>query len=1532
MNYRIRKNQIFRKKLPIPKDVMEKVYKNTLTFEEYIEYNLEDKVPIDCLAPRDRLLVEKFGVERVKNLDWELITTRFSSTKIDIRKTLESLPPETPDINKVLYETIIPFADPSDYSDKMRKAHPEAFFEIDYSEDDQFRQIKKAYNNRHLTLSNMVYYWDEIKDKNLSLCLQNDPENIHGITEEALRNFMDNYGTLANLIRKKDNIYNFIHNLDERKTDEERHELLKNFAEKVLEETKKEFRDERKMHLSNEEYEVLFEYASLEDYLMYHHHSYASTICRELESLPKGYIFHQNIPFEVFAEWDVMAFVGIYGIKNVVDFDNECGHFFSKDNFKMLRLMNDMYLHYAGNEHNPERHIDTKYIFEPQPEDLDEYLERPERGYTKEEFYEAMRRMILYGPSDSSYLSHAPDYRTMVGEFRVRNSTLFIDKTSPQELQELFYQKRLTRKHLIEHPEYIPYLEGKDMNSCFIRQEIQIEDSKYFYGYHNLYAFLSDKMTYPQFISYITEYDESLDILLTRENSMSHYELKFHNDDTYEDIIEKTNKTLRLNIIEKGLPYPTNIPPALKTQYPSMFLGEDAPLELQEKYYKREITTEYILEHPEYIDTLKQVELESVFKCMSISTGTRYNPKYTNIITIFEEQFKSEAFDTLLVYGKYIEKSYDIDKLQDVKYRHNYTPDMLLDELDSKFAKQIRTGKLYYDETMPTHFKQNYPEYFVYENIPEEIKRKFYNKELTITDFIENEKLIEDFGITNIACGFPPECSWIISLFNGNENHTLANYNRLKVLNSYMQIEDNMLQQAFREYILEFGDNIDISKVEFISSVLERLALSNSSEIYTFRQQLATQILKSENPLETLTKIEEVFTRSNIPTVGKIFSCVQILHPNFDGFDFSSSKVSPVLKNTSTRGRNIVAFADLIKCSFGSANRSALEYLETIEEGYNLYLSIKENNKSLDSLTDKEQKHLEKFASYLTALYNNTQEGKKEGKSYSQTNNPYADIASLEKLLSPNGKDDYNLADRVVHMFCGFVGIDTLELAKKYMTTKVAAADAKNRKTAESNFVIQQGDYVKGIGNIIYLRNILQNGSVSKEYLGTSSTSDATPLDTDVSKVLIDPTSPGQAIKSTQAAGYGPIYFVLKNDDRFITTRTAEGPTGQKNNLTKLEAFYTGHLGEGHYGIRTGFASSEIDCIIMETFDQRVGLEIAMNGFYIPVADMTGKIVFTPSDYEILREKMSGLSYYGETEYKFSNTLITPDTKEIAQEVSRNNEETRRKREKIDSIIASALEEVGLKLKTELDGDLTEGYVELIDTGSTARGTNKIGEGDFDFMVRLDRTILSNPTKLAKVKEALLRSLGQEDANEIGTGDYRLKGVDIGEDTQVEIDLTFTTRTDSVTYSTDMALADRLETIKSTDPEKYEYVVANILLAKQVLKEAGVYKPDRGETPQGGLGGVGVENWILQNGGSFLDAATSFVEAAKGKSFDEFKSTYQIWDFGDNHLAERRGNYVHDNFVANNMSEAGYHKMVETLTGYLKSHNLEQTNQNKHQI
>ncbi len=1545
MDYKYQRRQIFGKRLKVPKHILNKVYNCTLSFNEYIEYQLNDKIPTSCIVESDRKIVERFGIDKCKELDWELINKRIYDNNISFRDILMSIDSQTEDINHALYELVKNQIKPRDYSLKMSEIYSDRLFEIpkienyekyDYSES-RLRSLKSNFNAGKVSLKEIISNWELFKDKDLSFCLLNDENNKNNITDSSLKEFMNNYGTLVPLIVENNDIYAFINTISSLSSEEEKNNYLKQFTDDILNNTYREYGDGRPpIKLTDEQYKEIFKYSSMEEYLKIFNKYEATPVIEELKSLPHDYVFNMPIPFLELLNYNVLSFVGTYGLKNIVDFDNDCGHFFTKNNCKMLKLMNTMYLDYSGNVHDPNRTIHTK-------KDIDEngnYINRP---YTKDEFYEAMKRMIIYGPSDSNYADKAPDYRDMIGEFRVRNAELFISEEAPEELQKMFYTKSITPQLLLEHPEYIQFLNGKDLSSCLKNRDIQVEGSNASFGYENIYKFLGNKTDFNGVMNFITEYSDVLDIVFDRRMSDHYrYEIKFSVNDDIDQIQNKIHETLRKLIIEKGLTYPTHIPKDLIEKYPSMFLDKNVPQELQEAFYGRTITSAFILSNPAYRDYLNGVDLECLFKYMPVgimpknylgdivSTGSLGHKRILeniNFVNALKQTFgESGALDVMLIYGKYVEQVYEANNLKNFLYNPEFTQDGFLDELDKTILQNIIDGNMKYDENIPSHFKNNNPTLFLRANVPQEIKDKFYNREFTLKDFNDNPELLNIFENTNIACAFSENMSWIIPLFNDSENFKTGNYNRMKVISEYSKIQDVELQKAFKEYVMEFGTNIDVEKIEYVSEVLSRLSLSNSSEIFTFRKELATQILKSNNPLESLSKIEDVFIRNNIPTVGKIYSCFEILHPDFQGFNFESSMVSPVLKKSSTRNKKIIVFSDLIKCSFESNNRSVNAYLKNIEFGSNLYDSIKSNQIQFDSLGNAEMRELTTFCNHLATLYNNTMKVKKNNETFKSTGYVLTDILELSKKLSPDGTLDYNLADRVIRMFCGFTGIDTLEQAKEYIEREVKTADSRNRNASSSDMVLEQGDFIKGIGGITYLRNILQNGSVSKEYLGSSAGSDATPLDTDISMIMSSDGTISEKMSATAASSYGPIWFVLKNDDRFITTRTSSETLEAKRDMSKMEVFYTGVLGQGHYGIRTGFASSEINYIVMDNYDPRVGLEIAMNGFYIPVANKEGKIVFTSKDYDELRTKMSGLSYFEEDNYTFSENLITEETKYFAEQIEQSNFEVQAKREKINSIIKKSLEELGLHLKTNIDGDLTEGFVELIDTGSTGRGTNKPGDGDFDFMMRLDKTILSNPTRLNELKQTILRNLGRENSSELtGTGDFRLKSVQIDTDMSVDIDITFTEKTDKVSYSTDMALQDRLATIQRNDPEKYKYVVANILLAKQVLKKAEAYKPNRGEIPQGGLGGVGIENWILQNGGSFIDAARSFVEAADGKSFSEFQSTYQIWDFGDNHLAERRGQYAHDNFIANNMSEAGYQKMVVALKEYLKSMEPEQT-------
>ena len=338
---------------------------------------------------------------------------------------------------------------------------------------------------------------------------------------------------------------------------------------------------------------------------------------------------------------------------------------------------------------------------------------------------------------------------------------------------------------------------------------------------------------------------------------------------------------------------------------------------------------------------------------------------------------------------------------------------------------------------------------------------------------------------------------------------------------------------------------------------------------------------------------------------------------------------------------------------------------------------------------------------------------------------------------------------------------------------------------------------------------------------------------------------------------------------------------------------------------------------------------------------------------------MDGLSHYeiksqwdpkkvGPCAYHMAEHSSNALTDEIKKSLSISKVQTDRQSEIIATHLANIIGSLDapsgekMKYKSGISGELTSGTIEVISTGSTSRNTNVPGDYDFDYIFRIDTEIYKNPAKIKKLYDQMLSSFGIEESKRsqyILNGDIREAPLTLPDGRTIPLDITFVRKTDKVKYSTDMALKDRMTNI-SRNSSVADEVKANIILAKMLLKSAGCYKPNRRDSSQGGLGGVGIENWILQNGGSLESAAESFLEASKeakqisagdnDKEYLEFLRRYQVYDFGANHLAEKKQQgktnearnalhyYPYDEFVYTNMNPVGYQKMSHVLEQYLK--------------
>lgn len=325
----------------------------------------------------------------------------------------------------------------------------------------------------------------------------------------------------------------------------------------------------------------------------------------------------------------------------------------------------------------------------------------------------------------------------------------------------------------------------------------------------------------------------------------------------------------------------------------------------------------------------------------------------------------------------------------------------------------------------------------------------------------------------------------------------------------------------------------------------------------------------------------------------------------------------------------------------------------------------------------------------------------------------------------------------------------------------------------------------------------------------------------------------------------------------------------------------------------------------------------AINNKYVPIFNQNSELVFSREDFDDIRRKMCGLKEYDAGDYVFSDNLYFEGLDYYLNKIDSNFKIVNEKRTPIVSEFVRIMNSLGF---TTTIGTNSDGDIELVEAGSTMRGTNVPSEDnskwDFDFTVRM------NPDNVWKVKDAL-ESKFDAKGHITRTSRYKVRLTDVripGLNDLIDLDFSLVSQKDKY-LSTEDSLSKRLENMKEIDDGKYRLVLANIMYAKDYLKSNGVYKPSRGilegDRSNGGLGGVGIENWILQYGGSFMDAAKDFLEHARGKEFIEFEKEYFIMDFGKDHVAASKHYFPYDNFVMKNMRYNGFNKMVECLNNFV---------------
>lgn len=771
--------------------------------------------------------------------------------------------------------------------------------------------------------------------------------------------------------------------------------------------------------------------------------------------------------------------------------------------------------------------------------------------------------------------------------------------------------------------------------------------------------------------------------------------------------------------------------------------------------------------------------------------------------------------------------------------------------------------------------------------------------------------------------------------------------------------------------------------------VISRLYSSNSEMIRANASQLITAVstLEREQAIALIEDTERLFSKDTIPDFVKIYkfyeNVIEMKQGVLKRALNKGSNYPPELQQAGSEKAGMrIIFSDLLNISLKSNNKSLKKFINLLENGNEIYVKFLKGGKDLDSLTPEEKDTLRKYTDTLYTIYDESLVAKHDKKrTGTKIINSKDYIKTLEDLTQRYIGNAFpkNLSNEVLNTILGrmdelLAGRKTLEDFKSYMEDFNKKSNERHAELEKTKLVLEPGDLIKGVRDATsFLQSLFSNGIRAGEFLGTDTHTDATPLDSDHSLILprtVKDTLSATISSTTSGGGYGNFFLVIKKDPEKIkftrddpeyTFKSEKAPEYQSklgknadrvaikariNNRInetfeepKLEAFSSRGENNDHYGVRTGMAITDVDYIVVSSYDKRIGYELAMNGTFIPVVDReTNEVVFGIDDYNKIREQMQGMPYYETKAFEVDQTAYISRVEEKVTQLfpdgdvkeSISEKDARSKREAIERKVRVAIsEKLGLGFESKITGDIAPGFIEFIDTGSTGRGTNLPGDGDFDFSVKIDKSMFDNPKKLEEFKATLrevlaIRSNHEDCKTDEFNGNFRYKKVQIdGVEMPLDIDITFMQKTEDISYSTDMAVKERLQGLKENDPEGYKRVIANIVLAKEMLKKEGIYKKESsdGATKEGGFGGVGVENWILQNGGSFVKAMQTFLEASeKAKDFNEFMEIYPIFDFGQNHMAK---SYSHDSFIRG-LSQSGYKKMQEKFKEFIKELQQEQ--------
>ncbi|MBR1540879.1 MAG: hypothetical protein IJ629_07060 [Clostridia bacterium] len=605
-----------------PKEVRTRYHLKRLTLEDVIQYNLVGKVEEDRLDWSVQEILKVLPVDVIKQIDvslYQLVRFNFRQKQRELKIEKVSSMEEyelimkaalierfeegynseedyekialSSDARKYIPEYIIDF--PPEEETKMRILRGSLSY-IDIQENLSIFQGKKfmhfmTFRNKAITEEQIIYLFKMYPEFSSDILLF--PNYIEKVAEkiDVQKTVEENAIEIKKIVRE---LYRGAYTTDDGKMALKRMYGVLEFSQDLKEYEAKRF-------------QTILKYTTPE----------------KIESY--------DIPYEILGNIDVIYAFERFGFETLMEFDKENGNPLTKNNYAVLINLYEHYIHYDGNNHNPRTNILSakKYDWEKE----DDY----QRPFTKEEFEEAIIRIIKQGYGQNPEI----DYRDFSAGFKARHPEMFLSEEAPAELQDLFYSRKLTVDILAEHEDWVKYVSQTDYSFGIKVNNLTVITDSMEYYYTSLVEYISHhyereeglrfllkNREYIRFAGGLKRTDLSTCSIDIRGNKTSLEEIEesikqiirqnffpnVENADLYMEEVVKFNpefiekiiidttlttreeirESIEIQILQKmktgEIKYASyDFGKEFKEKYSEMFIDDNAPEELKEKFYTR---------------------------------------------------------------------------------------------------------------------------------------------------------------------------------------------------------------------------------------------------------------------------------------------------------------------------------------------------------------------------------------------------------------------------------------------------------------------------------------------------------------------------------------------------------------------------------------------------------------------------------------------------------------------------------------------------------------------------------------------------------------------------------------------------------------------------------------------------------------------------------------------------------------------------------------------------------------------------------